>query len=356
MEISELKSLVRGGLNPDGFSLQAASLASTRVNRLAADYLPEGRFRLAAGAVAAGDDHTSITVRGKGVDLPFRGMPVSLRFSLGAEGAADASLHAAAPPGWRLNAAFPPLRGTAAAQLPFAAAPVATLLLSSADAGGPAVAVAGTVDLAAATGGLAELLGLATLQTRGTARLAAQGREFHELALTATAAERVDLGLFTVERVTVGVGTALRHDPLRKKTVASSFVRLGATFPFLARGVPRGLPVSATVYDLGGRIRFSADLNDAVDAALDEIQNLLGTRLGSEVHLQGLLPAGPGFSLGSVIRLRDLFVDLTPGGASRVELVGIGVESAGTWHLLTLPSGRELTAGNVFLDFRVFDP
>jgi hypothetical protein len=357
MDIATLKERVRAGLGAQGYSLDAGALQSESATALAADVLPGGAFRLTPAAEPFTEDDASITVHGTGVDAPFKGLRTELRLAL-AGGAVQVVQSAAIPAGWKLSAGFPPLAGSLGGAVPFAGDAGTLQLRSDAPAGEGGrhewVTVTGALDLAGATAGLSELLGVSSVAVHGGAELRKNGGQLFAVELGAEAASRVDLGLFTVEKVEVAVGTELRYNPIRERMEAGAFLGLSATFPFTAAGTPRGLPVAARVSS-DGRVRFAADLTDAASAALDEIRSLLGSA-AEHVDLRGALPS-EGFNLGDFLALNAFWLDLDLRSTPRVAGVGLGIASRSTWTIFTLPgSGKPFAVQNVQLDFRVADP
>src|SRR5215813_4558488 len=89
MDIDGLKQMVRDALDDaEQFALSTKVLKSTAADGISNDFLPGNNLRLSAASVAQPESADSITVRGTGLDLPFKGMPVELQFYL--EGSAAA--------------------------------------------------------------------------------------------------------------------------------------------------------------------------------------------------------------------------------------------------------------------------
>ena len=352
---------MRGGLRADGsYSLPVASLGSDAATAVAEAALPGAAVTLTPDAspfTEPTDGSAVIVVSGTGVDLPFRGTRTELRVLLRDDGTAGFVLTGHPGAAWRMGAGFPPLAGTLAGTLPFAADGAPTLTLRSHPDGGPAgLSLRGGADLAAATAGLADLLSVPRLELDGTVALAKRGAALNGVVLAAPAVPRVDLGIATATDVRVSVASRLAYNSARRRWDATSFLALAMEIPFTAAGKPRSLPLRAEV-GTSGRARFSADITDSVSAALDEIQELLGPGLASQVKITDHLPRDEGFDLGNVIRLNDLFVDMNLAGSPRIAMVGLGIESVGQWKLFALPgSGRVFALQNVKLLFTLGDP
>src|SRR5690242_2225223 len=83
MEINDLKSAVRGALDNAGqFALATALLQSSEAGQISDDFLPDNKLRLSAANVVQPEPADTITVRGTGVDYPFKDMAVDVLFYL----------------------------------------------------------------------------------------------------------------------------------------------------------------------------------------------------------------------------------------------------------------------------------
>jgi|SRR5271166_4860577 len=83
ISLADLKAAVRGGYAGNRFALLLSRLQSSAIDALAPDSFPAGMLTVAnAQPAEESDGGNSITVRGQGVDAPFAGMAVAVRFFL----------------------------------------------------------------------------------------------------------------------------------------------------------------------------------------------------------------------------------------------------------------------------------
>src|SRR5207302_5921145 len=159
----------------------------------------------------------------------------------------------------------------------FVATPPPTLQLSShisADGRPPGLLFAGTIDLSAMPGALADVVGRQLQPLSGPIVLKDNGATLHSIDLAAPIANQVDLGIATVAELSFNVRTELVHNVQRHTYSAIPYLELGAAIPFTAQGPAHQTPVSVHLTSLDDDIRFSADLTSALDAGLDEIKSL----------------------------------------------------------------------------------
>lgn len=352
ISLDDLKAKVRAAASGGNFSLTASQLGSAEIDALSANVFPDGTIKLSgAGEPSESDGGNAITVVGTGVDLPFAGMAVEIKFFL-AGGDAALSLTATGDAGWKLQRSFPVLSTSVLAGFSFlASAPPRLRLDSQGNADAPAaVTFEGLLDLNAASAGLASLIGRTEQPLTGANGVQKSGKVLSRVELTASVSEQVNLIIVTVEKLTFTVGSDLVYNALDDKLTAVPYVGLGATFPFSAQGQDYGLPVAVRIADFGRDFRFSADVTSAIDAGLQEI-----SKLTNDVGLGDFIP--PDFKLEDVIKLDEFFFDFSVAGSAKLTLIGVGVSSAAPWKILHLDaSDKDLQAENVRLSFRLRDP
>lgn len=136
-----------------------------------------------------------------------------------------------------------------------------------------------------------------------------------------------------------------------QEPVLKTFCTFDTSILFTARGARQQLPVSAEVHNAEDFIIFRANLTDAVDATLNELESLAdGLPLGPLT--QGLR----GFELASVLRLQDIAVSVNP-RARIVNYVSFGVESARIWTLVhNSTHDTSISLEKVYLSFTLFAP
>jgi hypothetical protein len=348
----ELATKVHAAWTGETFSLSLPSLGSPALSDLAERYFPGSALVLSAvGAPEGSPVQESVTVRGTGVDLPFAGMAVEAVFSM-VDGNAALQLTATAVSGWTFTGAFAALSTTLASELRFLASPAPQLVLRSHAGTGveAGLSFTGTLNLAAMTGGLSGFIGLSTQLVTGTVEMRKHAGEVVALALTAPAAQQVNLGVATVDELDFAVGGTLAYNPLTHTFSVSPYLGLSATLVFEAQGRSHTLPIAARIHGLTGAWRFTAEITGAIAAAWDELSWLAG-----DVGIGGLVP--PGMHLDDVLLLQGLFFDVDPSLPSTVALVGVEVGNPTPWTLARLPgSGRELRMNPVRLRVSVLQP
>ncbi|HEY0321630.1 MAG TPA: DUF6603 domain-containing protein [Pyrinomonadaceae bacterium] len=354
MDISTLKAQVRSGLVGNQFSLETTGLSSALVTQISDDCFPNNTIKLSDATIEEPTDGQSIIVRGTGVDLPFKGMPSEFSFYLAGDDAA-LRLKAKGDDAWTLVKGFPPFIQTFAASLRFSASPQPpTLYLNShdgQDGKSRGLFFEGTIDLNAMTGGLASLAGRQYQTLSGPITLKKKGSELHAIDLVAPVSNQVEMVIATVNELRFKVASRLNFSPLSDNYFIVPYVELGAEIPFSAKGQTHSLPLAVQIYNLDSAIRFTADINGSIDAALDELESLTNS-----VGFGDLLPRG-NFRLAELLQFDEFFFDFNPKSQNKVELIGLGVKSAAPWPILHLAaSNQDLVARNIRLSFRLFDP
>ncbi|HET6975852.1 MAG TPA: DUF6603 domain-containing protein [Pyrinomonadaceae bacterium] len=357
MEINRLEEIVRGALDSEGkFALPTGALESAAADRISADFLPDNELRVDGASVVRPETEDTITVRGTGVDLPFKGMAVELLFYIKG-GAVAFSLTATGDASWRLPKGFPLFAGTLAEHLRFASIephhPPQLFLRTHQARGEPRsdLSFKGVLDLNAMTGGLglASLVGNPFLPISGPIVLKEKGSQFHNIDLVALVSSSVDLRIAKVEKLTFKVGSQLyAYSPTQK--YATPFIELGAKIPFQTKSGPHTIPISARATNLDSGFRFQADLSAIIDTAIEELASLTnGHGMGD------ILPND--FRLADTLEFNEFFFDFNPTAEKKVTFIGMGVHSKRPWPILHIEeTKKDLVVEDVELMFTLGDP
>jgi len=123
-----------------------------------------------------------------------------------------------------------------------------------------------------------------------------------------------------------------------------AYISFGADLVFHAQSRDITIPIYANIYDPSSNILFTADITDAIDAALEELSTLVnGLPLG--------LPQG-WLDIAHHVSLTELQFLVNPGGAQKVNFLTLKLETVEEWTLI--PDLLELQAIDV--NFRVDAP
>ncbi|WP_217554333.1 DUF6603 domain-containing protein [Streptomyces sp. GbtcB6] len=340
MTPDELQSAVAAVLHDGRLDLDLAGLLPTAASGCFGRLLDGGRLVLTAAT--ATPTANGVTVAGAGAATPFLGM-VTVTAALTVDPAQDsgtvvAVLDAEGDENWSFAVNFPVLRGTffdgqrfTAPRLHVDSAAVAAAEL--AEAGSGAAAFTGTlivgtrlavVDLLlpgavhALDGGIRMLSGLPGSRVPTST--------VPDIVLDGPTGGRVDLGLFTVERLRYEIYGNPRFDYARIDLVVPAFLRITGVIPFTtASGQSHQVLVYTDVSGDGRLIRLTADFRDVGALPLSDVAALAGPG--------GLsLPIGPGIVLPVV--LAELAVTLTPGGDRLVDSVRVLLETQEEWTIV----------------------
>jgi len=354
MNIQELKAIVRKSITPGAFNLDTSLLHSTPVFRLAGAYFKGNRLKLAldSSSESTREDGSSMTVMGKGIDPPFKDLAVDLVFGLDSSGNAGVSLTAKAGRKMVLSDVIPDLKGTLGDRIALSQEPPLTLTLASdqTNPNPPAMTFSAEMDLESTHKGLAELLGNPSLALKGTLEYAKNGAQLKAVLLNGPQVAPVDLLIAKACTVGCAVGIHQYENGFDNTTVSVPFIRLTTTIPFTAQGTKHTLPLSVDISNFDTPIRFSADINDGIDAAFDELE-----ALANHAGLSGLVPKH-GFAVGNVIKVSQFSFDYDL-RQKKMVLISIKVNSTNPWTVLTLPETKQkIEAVNVALDFAIREP
>ena len=348
MDIHELKNIVGEVLDRTGpFVLSIDALKSGAAESISDDFLPDKKLRLSGASVVQPETADAITVRGTGLDLPFKSLAVEVVFYLEG-GTAAFSLTATGNADWTLAKSFPPFAHTLAEQLRFATAPKLFLDTHARADGRPSgLSFDGMLDLNKLTVGLASLLGQPDLRLSGPIELKAKGSKFYGINLVALVSKSIDLGIAKVDELTFRVGSQLHSYTGKQKYYIKPFVELAAAIPFSSTK-PK-IPISARATTLGSGFRFQADLSSAIDVVIDEL-----TSLTNGHGMDNVLPDG--FQLSRFLKLNEFFFDFDP-SAKKVTFIGMGVQSTQSWRVLHVAeTNQNLEVQKIQLAFIVGDP
>ncbi len=183
MDIKTLKDRVRAALKDGKYALETAGLSSAHIAAIAKDYFPKATLHIEPDKDPFVETPDSITVRGKGVDNPFKTMSIEALFYLDGDQAALA-ITAKGGADWKLAAAFPVFSKNLGSKIVFAQtpAPPSLFLLSDRQGGREAgMSFEGTVDFSKMTAGVAAMLGIENEYLHGPVSLKNGGADFDSI-------------------------------------------------------------------------------------------------------------------------------------------------------------------------------
>lgn len=352
MDINTLKQIVKAALSGGKYALDTANLSSKSIESIAKDFFPKSTLNIEPDKDPFIEDGDSITVKGKGIDDPFKTMAVEARFYILAEQAAM-TLTAKGAADWKLDKAFPVFAKNLGAQIVFAQtpAPPALFLLSDKTEkyeGG--MTFEGTIDFSKMTVGVAEMLGISNEYLKGPVKLKDGGKKFESIDFEGTEHKGVNLWIAKDCTVQLKMLSFSLPNPTGKPAGALPYIQLKTIFPFSANSRKYELPVAMSVTNFKSPMRFEADITSLVDATLDALSAFTG---GPD--LVKTLPTS-GFHIEDVVRFKQLYVDVDVQG-KKVRDVGMQIGSTSDWEILEIKStGKKLVAKDVNLGFVVIDP
>lgn len=351
MDIEQLKKIIEDNLKDKVFSLDTAILESPGITVIANHYLPGGMLKFSDASIGSSDS-TSITVVGKGADLPFKDMTVvSAKFYILQSNAA-LTMQATGGKDWTFDKAIPAFKDTLGASVRFATGPAAPTfyLLSDEDGGRPiGLTFAGTIDFKSMDSGISSLLGIEKESVAGPIQMKNGGTEFVSIDFDGPEVKNVDLWLAKDCAIEFKMESYILPNPISSSAVAIPNITMVTDIPFSASGNQYHLPLSVQVINLTEPIRFSADITQLIDASLDALGNFIGG-----VNLKSTIP--PSFHIEEYVKFESLFVDFDINGKS-VSAIGLEIKSVTPWTILRVEStGKTFDARNIFLSFNVMDP
>ncbi len=345
MNIEELKKLIDSSLNDKKFELETEGL-STGLKALGTDYFADGSLKLSDASIKAPDENT-IIVTGTGVDLPFKGFSVEAKFYILDENAA-LDMTATAGSDWKFENSIPEFKGTIANDIRFTKAS-AFHLLSDASADWPeGLIFDATIDLDAMTGGLNGFLGIKDVPVRGPIVLTGNASEFVSIGVKGVdAIKNVSLGVVGDLLVEFGV-VSQTFDDAGSETVMPC-ISLSTKIQVDGEDAKYQIPLSVNLPKFSSFIRFNAEINDAIQASLDDVVQLAG-----KIDIKKILPTD--FNIGAYVKFTDLYIDFNI-KEKKAEKVGMGLKSTSGWKILTVKStGESFDAENIALTLTVSDP
>ncbi len=353
MDIQIIRNLVNGAVSGDTFALSTSTLESNAINELSSKYFPGDKIQLTIDPSNYKEEiDNGIIVKGTGCHYPFKDMNVELTLTISPAMETNLTLSAAGLPGWKMVTSFPLFKRTLAEHIIFTHDQESkpTLALYSHDSESEkqgSLHFDGKVDLSSMTGGLSELLKIDyPQQISGTITMQDNGSKVTAVDLPGNTIENVGIGgLSHTFSIGFKIGAKLYHFA-NAHSAGIPYIELTTQFPFKA---DHSLSLSVKITNLESDIRFSAKIDDLIDAALDELKVLLNNE-----GLADLIPDE--FHLEDVIKFSSFFFDYNL-NSKKITLMGIGVESTRSWNLYHLEhSNKDLVARDLKLDFRLYEP
>jgi hypothetical protein len=339
MNIIELKNLVKTSIVNADLNLDPAKLGSAAVSQLAATF-PSGQIAIRNVKVDEPADGNSITVVGAGSGFPFDGMQIEATFNVQNQEAAVV-IQAPLPDEWHFDLLFPQLANSIFTQLNFTAAQFRLASYAASDADTQGLSFSGLLRLLPSLTDLDFLFGKTGVRVAGAIELE-QG--VPKMALTAEVVTNLGLGFLNLPALTPHLCSVPVYNSVDQKTNADAFLRFDTAIAFKAQTNTYQIPLAAKVYVPQTNILFTADLTQAVDAALTELSSLL-----NDVSLSTILPDN--FHLEDAVTLTDLVLQVNPSAPNKLSFVTAGMQTTKSWTLV-----EQLTLENVKLSFRLDDP
>jgi hypothetical protein len=350
MKFEELKKIINTARVNSQFSLATINLESNNIDNIAENLFPDKKINLINVANFDVTADNQIIIRGTGVDLPFAGMAVEIKFYL-LNNEAALSLTATGDLNWTFSTGFPILQTSVVAAFSFlASAPPQLQLDSDLQKEQVRLDFNGIIDLNAIDSGLANLIGRSQQRLDGKIELAENGSSLRHFDLTAPISEQVDLGIAKVDQLSFEIGGNLTYNFIEDRYSLIPYIGLGARIPFKIQGSLYHIPVAAQIADLGRDFRFNADLTEGIDAAMHEISVLT-----NGVGLESFLPDQ--FHLEDFLRIQDFFFDFNLNNPNKVNLIGVDIASANQWKIFHFNvANKDLVVDNISLSLRLRDP
>ncbi|MBN8783257.1 MAG: hypothetical protein J0G98_09335 [Terrimonas ferruginea] len=343
IDIAKLKKLVEESLKDGQFSLDTAKLDSPGITVIATKSFPKATLTLSGASIASSDEQ-SITVKGKGSDLPFKEMDVTAKFYILEENAA-LTLQASGNELWTLSKSFPGLEDTLGSQVRFSKN-IFWLLSDPDDNKSTGLSLDGLIDFAASSAGISTILGINQEALNGSITLKDGGTNLELIDLRGPVIKNVNLWVSKNTDISFGLKSELAGDSATGSTLLPMLF-LTASIPF-SEGKYH-LPLSVRITDLESFVRFGADMTEVINASLDALSDFTG---GAD--LAKTIPAD--FHIEEYVRFTELFIDFDVKG-TKVDMIGLQVDSTSPWKIFTVGStGKTFTASDVSLRFNVFTP
>ena len=346
MDITELKQIIRGHITDGLLRLPAQALKSDNILKLFDAYLDKDELVINVNKVEESD--VNITVYGTGGGLPFTDTSAESVFSvINQEAAVFVTAQAQAK--WTFASSFPTLDDTFFTDLKFDGDH--GLTFSSFDASPDVksgLAFRGTLKLDGELAAVSWLLGGKTaVELNGAIQI---NMNVPKMRLSAPPAGAVELGLFKLPSVTFEIWTDADTEEAGQPPAVRGAISLTTSVEFTAQGTNVSIPLSADFSTRVGLFLLIADLNEAMDAGLEELSKLL-----KDIDLGSLLPKG--LPLDKILKLTDLIVQVNPTSAQPLASVRMGVETSQPWTIIEDHTfGTKITLESFAIVFFLFDP
>lgn len=352
MDIQELKNTVNTGVTDSTFKLNLTSLKTSSIDLVSKAYIANDQLQLTIAAGAINETASSITVTGSAIDAPFENFTIAAKFTIDSSANPVIELTANASPEWKLINLISGLKGKLAENIAFdmTTAPSFTVVSDQTNPKTPSLIFCATIDLVTTNQELSQVLGKDSLEVNGDIEFESNGADIKTFLLNGPEISGVDLVVASNVTLGSGIGINLYTDHSNNTVAAIPFIKLTANIPFSAQGHEHKLPVAVQITNFDTPLKFSADINSAIDAGIDEI-----TALAGGVGLQKYLPTS-GFQIEKLIKVSGFFFnyDLK---AKKLSLINITINSTAPWELLNLTSPKiKITATNVAFSLIVTDP
>ncbi len=343
MDIAQLEQIFADHTSGGILTLDSTILGSNEIMQLFETYLVDKQLVINSATVSL-PQNDSIAVSGVAGGLPFAGMTVNVTFSV-VNGTTELYLSADTPAGWTLPDSFLAWKHQFFPSLRFLTPPV--LLLGTSHAPPDSrygLFFRGTLDATSVLGPFIWLIsGQTSMALQGEITIDAVGPQ---MVLATSPVAGFTLGFFQLSPVSLEVATDVtvlqNPSPLNPPVVLR--VKTGIGLQTTAKTFT--IPLVADFYgqDL---VVFNADLNQVVNASLQEFASLLNN---IDINRSDLLP--PGLTLPNIIKLKYLTFQVVPTGAKQLKMVSIGVEKQdGAWNL-----ADTIAIDDIWISFAVTDP
>ncbi|HEY0603038.1 MAG TPA: hypothetical protein VGD58_09015, partial [Herpetosiphonaceae bacterium] len=332
MSDQSVATILRNYISGARLDLPVNKLGAPAIQEVFARFLPGENLVIDPITTQAGDA-TAYTVAGTGQNRLFRGMHVSVTVRAGTQLQILLTADATSTP-WALATSFPKLADTLASALQFKQA--SWRLASSAEGSQPpGLSFKGTLDISSSLGLFVFLLGESDETLTGNVESITRGIPVMRLDAGAARVGK-DLHVIKLGSITLALSTETLP-PVRQGGPFQARVSLhvGTSLTFTAQGKPVAIPLSASIGTGSSAIRLTADPSSLVSAGLEELGALLNS-----VSIKGLSYGD--FKLEDQVKLTELELVVDPLGTSKINRVGLRLQSTQQWDLLKRANGLPL--------------
>ncbi len=340
--------ILKRTIGSSGSSLRLAldELGSPAFAATLSPYLPDKILRI-RNIQQWMETEDSISISGTGEDPPFSGMETTAVFSTAISKEtklpeATVLITAKGHRDWTLATSFPALQHSAVNDVSFAPHP--TLHLSShkvSDEINEGMYFEGLLDLGSALGKFGFLFEDVHYKISGVI-YAMEG--VPDMALLGPVNASLQLGCFQLSNVSCELYSDVRYNTAYLEWEADAYIGISADISLRTRHEVYTIPLLADIYDPQNSVLFVAQLEEGMNAALDELSALVN-------GLDLAIPADQ-LEIAEAIRLTDLKVLVNPANPKLIDYVALSIETANEWTLVE--DLLELQAIDVL--FRVDDP